>query len=74
MPAARLRSPAARHLLVMVASVLVLDALALAAYFLGGVREAGPTVRNAFTAAWTVATLVIVGIGLRRIRQARYGQ
>ena len=70
----RLRSPAARHLLVMVVSVIALDAVAIAAYHLADVQSATPTVRNAFTAAWMIATFVIVGVGVRRIRRARFGR
>ena len=70
----RLRSPAARHLVVMVISVVALDAAAIAAYYLADIPSAPPTVRNVFTAAWMIATVLIVGIGLRRIRRTRYGR
>ncbi len=68
---ARLRTPAHRHLVAMVLGVVVLDALAVGAYFFAGVRVAAPGVRTAFTVVWTVATLAIVGVSLRRIRQER---
>ena len=67
----RLRSPAYRHLVTMVVGVVALDALALGVYYLAGVRDGSPELRTAFTAAWTVATLAVVGTGLRRIRRAR---
>ena len=70
----RLRSPAARHLLVMLAAVIALDAAAIAVYYLADIPSATAGVRNAFTAAWTIATVIIVGIGLRRIRRARFGR
>jgi uncharacterized membrane protein YeiH len=57
----------------MVLAVVVLDAVALAAYHLAGIRGAGPNTRMAFTVVWTVATALIVGVGLRRIRLARTG-
>ena len=70
----RLRSPAHRHLVVMVVSVVVLHAVAIAAYHLADLAAASRPVRTAFTAAWTIATAVIVGVGLGRIRKARYGR
>jgi hypothetical protein len=65
------RSAARRHLFTMVASILALDAIAVGLYFFAGIRDADGGVRNAFTVAWTVATLAVVGLGLRRIRQER---
>ena len=68
----RLRASGARlYLFQMVVAVVVLDAVAIAAYNWTGLRYAGPTVRTAFTAVWTLATAIIVGVGLRRIRLAR---
>jgi len=68
----RLRASGPRwYLFQMVLAVVVLDALAIAAYSFTGLRLAGPNVRTAFTAGWTLATAIIVGIGLRRIRLAR---
>ena len=65
------RSPAHRHLAVMVGSVLVVHALAIAVYYAAHIAAAAPRVRQGFTTAWTLATLVVVGVGLRRIRRAR---
>ena len=62
---------ARRYLFQMVLAVVVLDALAIAAYTFTDLRLAGPRARTAFTAGWTLATAVIVGIGLRRIRLSR---
>jgi hypothetical protein len=58
----------------MVVGVIALDALAVGVYYLAGVRRAAPELRTAFTVVWTLATLVIVGVGLRRIRRARHGR
>ena len=66
-------SGARLYLFQMVLAVVVLDAAALAAFKLTDLRFAGPNVRLAFTIAWTVATALIVGVGLRRIRLARRG-
>ena len=64
-------SPTRRHLLAMVLSVLALDAVAVALYYGAGLSDAGTGVRNAFTIAWTIATLFVVGMGLGRIRRER---
>ena len=67
------RSPARRHLFTMVASILALDVIAIGLYYLAGLNDAGTGVRNAFTIAWTVATLFVVGLGLTRLRRERRG-
>ena len=67
----RLRSPSHRHLITMVVLVIVLDAVAIGVYHLAALQSASQGMRNAFTAAWTLATLVIVGVNLRRIRRER---
>ena len=59
------------ELLRLVVAVVVIDLLAIGAYALGGVGSASPKSRIAFAAVWTVATLVAVLIGLRRLREAR---
>ena len=68
---ARFRSEAHRQLFAMVLSVVVLDAVAIGLYYVTGLNTAGPGPRAAFTAAWTVANLAVVGLGLRRIRRER---
>lgn len=67
----RLRSPAHRHLVTMIGSILALDAVAIGLYYLAGLQSAGSGARQAFTVAWTVATLAVVGLGLYRIRRER---
>ena len=59
------------ELLRLVLGVLVIDILAIGAYTLGGFGAASPRTRIVFAAVWTVATLVVVLIGLRRLREAR---
>ena len=61
------------YLFQMVLGVVVLDALALLIYSLAGLRSAGPNARLVFTVVWTVATALVVGVGLRRIRRSRSG-
>jgi hypothetical protein len=60
-----------REVLLLVALVLVLDAVFVAIYFLGHVRSASDTGKVVFTAVWTLAVLVLAVRGLSRIRSAR---
>ena len=59
------------ELLRLVLGVLAIDILAIGAYTFGGFGNASPRTRIVFAAVWTVATLVVVLIGLRRLREAR---
>jgi hypothetical protein len=70
---ARLRSTRAvkRQLLLLVAAVVVVDALFIAGYFLFRVSDAGDGARIGYTAAWTVVTLLVVLLFLTRIRSLR---
>jgi hypothetical protein len=60
-----------RDVLVLVALVLLVDAIFVAAYFLGRVREASDPAKLVFTTVWTVVTLAVVFRGLSRVRSAR---
>jgi hypothetical protein len=60
-----------RELVLLVALVLLLDAVFAGVYFLGNVRETADTTKVMFTALWTLATLVLVARGLTRIRRIR---
>jgi hypothetical protein len=60
-----------RELLLLLATVLVVDALFIAAYFLFHLDAAGDTAKVAYTAVWTGVTLLVVLRGLTRIRILR---
>lgn len=60
-----------RHLLVMIGIVVVLDAVAIGAYYLLDLRSAAPHIQYVFTAVWTVLTLLVVLRGMGRVRAAR---
>jgi hypothetical protein len=60
-----------REVFLLIAVVLIVDAIFMAAYFLAGIRETTDTAKAVFTAAWTLATLLIVLRGLSRIRGLR---
>jgi hypothetical protein len=60
-----------RELLLLVAAVLVVDALFIAGYFLFRLDAAGDPAKIGYTAAWTVVTLLVVLRALTRIRSLR---
>jgi hypothetical protein len=60
-----------RELLLLVAAVLVVDALFIAGYFLLRLDAAGDPAKIGYTAAWTVVTLLVVLRALTRIRSLR---
>jgi len=60
-----------REALVLVALVLVVDALFIAVYFGAGIERASDSVKIAFTVVWTAINLIVVIRGLSRIRSAR---
>jgi hypothetical protein len=56
---------------VLVAMVLLIDAIFVAAYFLGRLPGASDAGKVAFTALWTLVTFGVVVRGLSRVRRAR---
>lgn len=60
-----------RHLVVMLLLVAVVDAVAIAAWFLAGLRGQSGGVQVLFTIVWTVATLAVVVVSMRKIREAQ---
>ena len=63
-----------KHLMIMVALILVIDAIAVAMFSALDIGDAPRRTRTLFTALWTVVTLAIVLNGLYRIRLARGGR
>jgi hypothetical protein len=55
----------------MMGAVIVVHVVAIAIYRLGGIQHRPERVGRAFGAVWTVVTLVVVLIGLYRVRTAR---
>ena len=51
--------------------MLAVDAIAIGAYYVAGIGRAAPGTRLAFTVVWMLATLLVVLVGLTRIRRAR---
>ena len=60
-----------REVLALVGLVLLVDALFIAGYYLAGVARRPDTLKVAYTAVWTVATLLVVLRGLHRVRAER---
>ncbi len=60
-----------RELAVLIGLVLAVDVLAVAVWLLADIRGAGPQAQFGFTVAWTVVTLAVVIVSLRRIRLLR---
>jgi hypothetical protein len=71
MPDADRRRAMRRHLVVMLVLVAVVDAVAIAAWFLAGLRGRSAAVQLLFAIAWTVATLGVVVVSMRKIREAQ---
>jgi len=67
----RPQSPARRALVQMMGAVIAVHVVAIAIYRLTGLdrRPGRPT--QIFGAVWTAVTVVIVGVGLFRVRAAR---
>jgi hypothetical protein len=64
-------SPIKRLVLRMLGLILLVDALAIAVFFIAHLEDAGRNVRLAFTIGWTLVTLAIVLTSLRQIRIER---
>jgi hypothetical protein len=65
-------SPALRSaVLRLVVSVVVLDAIAIAVYYIADIPLRPSSIRYPFLGAWILLTLAVVLPGLQRIRIAR---
>ncbi|HEY7233965.1 MAG TPA: hypothetical protein VH539_07430 [Gemmatimonadaceae bacterium] len=65
-------TPVSRKLLLTMASLVVgLDAVAIALYYALGIARRANNVQMAFVVVWTLATLGIVLVYMKRIRRIR---
>ncbi|MEO6526483.1 MAG: hypothetical protein ABIP93_07655 [Gemmatimonadaceae bacterium] len=71
-PRAAQRATLRRAVLHLVFGVLLLDAVALSAYYLAGIEQGPPKMRTIYVVVWTVATAIVVAFLLRRVRLARF--
>jgi hypothetical protein len=62
-----------RELAVLIGVVMAVDVLAVAVWLFAGIRHAGPQVQLGFAVGWTVVTLAVVVVSLRKIRLLRRG-
>ena len=60
-----------KHLMIMIALILIIDAIAIIAYGTLGLADASRDRRLTFTGVWTVLSVIVVLNGLYRIRIAR---
>ena len=58
-------------LLQLIAAVVVLDVAAMALYYGLDIQRTTTRTQTLFTGAWTILTLIVVMVGLGRIRTAR---
>ena len=65
-------TPASRKLLLtMVSLVIALDVVAIGLYYMLGIARRPNPLQMGFVIAWTLATLGIVAVYMKRIRQIR---
>ena len=58
----------------LVVAVVLLDAVALGIYYLGGIDRGSVLAKQLFTGVWLIATGVSVAILLKRVRAIRHGR
>ncbi len=63
-----------RLMLILVASVVVLDGVIIGAYYAFHVNTRDVKTQESFVAVWVVLTLLVVATVMKRIRQARRGR
>jgi hypothetical protein len=64
-------SPARRALVQMMGTVIAVHIAAIVIYRVAGIQRRPEQVGRIFGAVWTLVTLVVVGVGLYRVRVAR---
>ena len=64
-------SPARKQLIVMMALVILVHTLGIAIHQLADIEHRPRNVRTAYLAGWMIVTVLVVGVGLHRIRVAR---
>jgi hypothetical protein len=60
-----------RHLLVMIVAAAVIDAVAIAAFYLFHIDRDEGVKRQTFVGVWTLLSFIVVAVQLRKIRAAR---
>jgi hypothetical protein len=71
-PRAPQREALRRAVLRLVMAVVLLDAVAMTIYYGAGLAHAAPRTRNVYLIGWSIATAIVVGVLLRRVRKVRW--
>ncbi|PYP79553.1 MAG: hypothetical protein DMD35_07865 [Gemmatimonadetes bacterium] len=71
-PRAPQRNALRRAVLQLVMAVVLLDAVAMSIFYGAGLAHAPTRTRNMFLIGWSVATAILVGVLLRRVRKVRW--
>ena len=71
-PRAPQRAALRRAVLNLVASVILLDAVAMSIFYFAGIAHGPERTRWYFVIAWSIATAVVVMVLLRRVRKVRF--
>jgi hypothetical protein len=71
-PRAPQRDALRRAVLRLVAGVIVLDAVAMSIFYLGGIAHGPERIRWLFVIAWSIATAIVVMVLLRNVRRVRF--
>ena len=71
-PRAPQRAVLRRAVLNLVASVILLDAVAMSIFYFAGIAHGPERTRWYFVIAWSIATAVVVMVLLRRVRRVRF--
>jgi len=70
-PVSPKRAAMRKHVLTLLVSVVVLDAVMIGAYYGFHVRDRVEKTQMTFVAVWVVLTLIVVTTIMKRIRQLR---
>ena len=70
-PVSPKRAELKKHVLTLLVSVVVLDAIMVGAYYAFHVRDRLEKTQMTFVAVWIVLTLIVVTTIMKRIRQVR---
>jgi hypothetical protein len=73
-PVSPKRAELKKHVLTLLVSVVVLDAIMVGAYYAFHVRDRLQKTQMTFVAVWVVLTLIVVTTIMKRIRRVRRGR
>lgn len=65
------RAAVKRHLLVMIAAIVVLDSIAIPVFYALHLNARPGNAQNTYVGVWTLLSAIVVAVQLRKIRRAR---